>query len=65
MSLLRPNWQEILGSKISTDWENAPEHGSFILSVSIKGEDIKGHMKSMGDRSGRWKKAKWGNLRIR
>ena len=29
MSLFEQNWRQLLGSKISKDWENVPENGSF------------------------------------
>ena len=34
----------------------------LVLYVTIKGGDLRGYIKSIGDRLGRWKKTKWKNL---
>ena len=34
----------------------------LILYIRIRGEEVRGHMKSIGDRLERREQAKWGNL---
>ena len=59
MSLLQPNWRQLPGSKISTDWENALKNGSFTTYFVHQNQG--GLCEIIGDRLGRQGKAKWGN----
>ena len=65
VSLFEPNWRQLPGSQISTNWENAPENSSFapyFVHQNQRRRCTEGHIKSIGGRSGRREKAKQGNL---
>ena len=53
------------GSKISKDWENALENGSFtpyFMHYNQRRRHKEGDMKFNGGRLGKQEKAEWGNL---
>lgn len=58
--------EDVPGSKLLINWENAAEDGSFAFffnafEVSQRREH-KDHMKPIGGRLRRWEQASWGNL---
>lgn len=56
---LSQNFEDMFGSKISTDLENAPENGSFAAYFMYHKES---YMKSIGGKLRGQDKAKWGTL---
>lgn len=63
------NFYEFISIKLMTfPWiEKMPQKMvllPLILHIRIKGQDVGGYVKSIGDSVGKWEKANWGNHRL-